>query len=157
MSRPLFKRPHVQDISWAYDMVARGVKAISIINGDLNCDDSDVDGILDWIMEQVQGSGICYLDIVRKPALSGIEYTGGILSQPVIRAVPNKTEMTTHTVIFAATDTMADLFEWAFCNIKEKRGQNEEVRRAHAIVGLLCGYSPLAIESFLEQPSGFAG
>lgn len=126
------KMPHPQDIFWAYEMVAKDVKAVSIINCDLNCINGEVNTCLDSIMKTTMPFDLCYLDTIREPSLCGQKY-GGSLLRPIIRAVPNKTATATHIVIFAATGTMADLF-------LARSKPNIQTRRYSALM-LLSGFS----------------
>lgn len=142
------------DLFWARDSVAKGVKAISIANMDLRLSSTDkLPDICSQIEKELDKNSeitACYLDMVREPERFGTEYTGGDLLHPIIGAVPQSDGC--YAVFFAANETMADLFRWAFSSIQFKMGTDVDCRRAHAVIGLLCGYSPLAIEGFLEQP-----
>lgn len=146
----------IVDIEWAHGMVAKGVKAISLLNRDLICEPDEVEAWLDHIIETFQTRNgysqisACYLDLLKEPERLGREFTGGDLLSPVIGAV--QTSSGSYAVFFAANETMADLFRWAFDIMRQ--GSEDDKNRAHAIIGLLCGYSPLAIEGFMCQPDG---
>lgn len=148
--------PHdMVDLEWARTMVAKGVRAVSILRQNLICEPEEVEGWLENTMAEFQrrdGSSqitACYLDLLKEPDRLGQEYTGGNLFAPVIGAV--RTGEKAHAIFFATNETMADLMRWAFDLVRN--GAEADKDRAHAIIGLLCGYSPLAIEGFLKQPS----
>jgi hypothetical protein len=147
-----FDRHDVVDLRWAHDMVAKGAKAVAILQTDLICEPAEVEGYLELAVQHLHGVNrritACYLDLLKEPERLGREFTGGDLLRPCIGAV--ETGRNSYSVFFAANETMRDLFEWAFRMIKSGPAENKD--RAHAILGLLCGYSPMAIEGFLKQP-----
>jgi hypothetical protein len=140
----------IKDILWAHDMVAKGVKPVAVLAMYLRCDDSELEGYLEDIGSVAKGNRritACYLDMLREPDRMGCEFTGGNLVRPVIGILPK--DLGIRSVFFAANEVMADLCRWGFSLIMS--GSEVEKNRGHALMGLLCGYSPLAIEGFFQQ------
>lgn len=132
------------DGGWAYDMVAKGVKSASILQAQFKSEEAAL-----AYVEELRNSqhGMCYLDTVREPHLEGVQ-TGGRMLHPVMGVLPTHPG---YTAFVAATESIADLLKWAFARIRESGLGRQDVDRAHVIVGLLCGYHPLAIDGFLKQ------
>lgn len=134
----------IVDIRWAHAMVAKGVKACAILDTNLRCDPEEVEHYLAEIagslLDPTGRITACYLDMVRDPARLGKEYTGGDLLKPVLGAV--ETGHGVYSIFFAANEIMADLFQWTFRMIRSESPEDQQ--HAHAIIGLLCGYCPMA-------------
>lgn len=145
-----------REINEAYYLISKGVRPMALAKSGPLLSAPDYKNISKSAYDDIINNrkSIPYMDALRDN-IEGKYFTGGSIIHPILFTEERSIYKDTYYYIYlAATKEIVDVFKWIRKQFPDKNMLSKEDESIFDILmGLLYGYSPLAIKSYITQGS----